>query len=210
MNEVVITQFLGSQQYSSIWQKQKDFTYARDAQTTDQIWILEHEAVYTQGQAGKPEHILQVQDIPVVQSDRGGQVTYHGPGQLIIYLLTDIGRKQLNVRQFVTIIEQAVIELLAGYNIVATTHATAPGVYVDNAKICSLGLRVRKGRTYHGLSLNVAMNLEPFSRINPCGYKGMQVVQLQDLGGPASVEIVGNQLLAILIQKIGYGGVSYD
>lgn len=210
MNEVVKTQFLGRQQYSAIWQQQKEFTYNRDLQTVDQIWLLEHDPVYTQGQAGKPEHLIDAKEIPVVQSDRGGQITYHGPGQLIVYLLTDIGRKKLNIRQFVTILEQAVIDLLASYNITATTHASAPGVYVDNAKICSLGLRVRKGRTYHGLSLNVAMDLEPFTRINPCGYKGMQVVQLQDLCGPTSLETVGKQLLAILTDKIGYAGVTND
>jgi lipoyl(octanoyl) transferase len=201
---------LGRKEYTEVWKQLKEFTLQREADTVDQIWLLEHEAVYTQGQAGKPEHIFDSGTIPIVNSDRGGQVTYHGPGQLIVYFLTDILRKSLNIRSFVSCLEQSVIKLLATYNIAANNNLKAPGVYVNEAKICSVGLRVRHGRTYHGLSLNVAMDLEPFTRINPCGYTGMQVVQLCDLGGPTSVAITAQQLLPILIQEIGYKGIIHE
>jgi lipoyl(octanoyl) transferase len=207
MHEVVRVRTLGLQKYLPVWQELKLFTQNRDEQTVDEIWLLEHEAVYTQGQAGKPEHVLDAGDIPVIKSDRGGQVTYHGPGQLILYFLSDLVRKNTNTRNFINTLEQAVIKLLAQYNISANTKTNAPGVYVNDAKICSLGLRVRKGRTYHGLSLNVAMDLEPFSRINPCGFANMQMVNLSNLGGPASTEVIGQQLLAILIPELGYQGV---
>jgi len=209
MNEIVKVQQFGRQAYIPVWQQLKAFTQNRTTQTIDEIWLLEHESVYTQGQAGKAEHLLNPGNIPVIQSDRGGQITYHGPGQLIIYVLVDIQRKNLNVREFVRYLEQAVIELLATYNITASTKTNAPGVYVADAKIASIGLRVRQGRTYHGLSLNVAMDLEPFSRINPCGFSNMQMAQLSELGGPSSVSIVGSQLLAILTQKIGYQEITY-
>lgn len=210
MREVVRIQSLGQLPYGAVWQQLKDFTYKREASTTDEIWLLEHDPVFTQGQAGKPEHVLNPGSIAIVQSDRGGQVTYHGPGQLIMYLLVDIGRKKINVREFVCHIEKAVIELLDGYNIKATTKTNAPGVYVGDAKICSLGLRVRHGRTYHGLSLNVNMDLEPFSRINPCGFSNLEVVQISDLGGPKSVVTVGQQLLEILTKHIGYEDIIYE
>ncbi len=214
MPAVVIARSLGRQLYNPIWQQLKDFTNTRTANTLDEIWMLEHEPVFTQGQAGKAEHLLQPGKIPLVQSDRGGQITYHGPGQLILYLLVDINSKKLNVRQIVTHIEQAVVQVLASYNIAATTRSDAPGVYVNDAKICAVGLRVRHGCTYHGLSLNVNMDLEPFSRINPCGYAGMQVTQLSelvsDLRGPTSVELVGKQLLSLLATQIGYSEIKYE
>ena len=207
MNEVVKIRELGLQDYYPVWQDLKSFTQKRNPQTVDELWILEHEPVYTQGQAGKPEHILNAANIPIIKSDRGGQVTYHGPGQLIIYFLTDILRKNINTRDFISRLEQSVIKLLAMYNINGSTKNNAPGVYVNNAKICSLALRVRQGRTYHGLSLNVAMNLEPFTRINPCGYAGMQVVQVSDFAGPKQVADLSKNLLPILIEAIGYQGV---
>lgn len=199
---------LGQQEYAPVWQQMKLFTHNRTAATTDEIWLLEHDPVYTQGQAGKAEHLLNPGDIPVLQSDRGGQVTYHGPGQLIVYLLTDIQRKKINVREFICLLEQAVLELLAIYNIQGELNPAAPGVYVNQAKICSLGLRVRHGCTYHGLSLNVAMDLEPFSRINPCGYVGMQVTQIKDFKATVMLAMVKKQLLDILVSKIGYEAAS--
>jgi len=203
-NEEVKILKLGCQEYTKIWNQLKIFTQQREATTMDEIWILEHEPVFTQGQAGKAEHVLQPGDIPIVQSDRGGQVTYHGPGQLIMYLLADIGRKHLGIRQFVSAIESSVINFLATYHITAHNDCKAPGVYVDHAKICSIGLRVRHGRTYHGFSFNVNMDLEPFTRINPCGYSDMRIVQLKDLDGPAEIDLVAQQLLPYLMETIGY------
>ena len=179
---------LGRTAYQDVFAAMREFTDQRNAGTPDEIWLTEHEPVFTQGQAGKAEHLLMPGDIPVVQTDRGGQVTYHGPGQLVAYLLFDLRRLQLTVRGLVSGIEQAVTETLAGYGIVAAPRADAPGVYVAGAKIASLGLRVRRGCSYHGLSLNVNMDLEPFSRINPCGLQGMEVVQIADLLGPDQIE----------------------
>jgi lipoyl(octanoyl) transferase len=200
-NELVI-KHMGLQEYGPMLQQLKQFTHNRTTQTPDEIWLLQHLPVFTQGQAGKAEHLLNPANIPVVQSDRGGQITYHGPGQLIVYCLIDIQRKNLNTRQFVTLLEDCVIELLALYGIVARGDRDAPGVYIDKAKICSIGLRVRHGRTYHGLSLNVDMDLDPFKRINPCGYAGMQVVQLRDYVPGITLEIVSQQILAILYSKL--------
>ena len=177
---------LGLVDYVPTWQAMQQFTAARDETTPDELWLLEHPPVYTQGQAGKPEHVLAPGDIPVVQIDRGGQVTYHGPGQLVAYLLFDLKRSKIGVRDFVRRIEQSVIDVLAGYGIEAYGKVDAPGVYVSRAggeaKIASLGLRIRNGCSYHGLALNVNMDLEPFSRINPCGYAGLQVAQIADYG----------------------------
>ncbi|NOR81165.1 MAG: lipoyl(octanoyl) transferase LipB, partial [Methyloprofundus sp.] len=173
---------LGLQDYQCCWQKMQDYTLARDEYSADEIWVVEHPAVFTQGLNGQPEHLLQVSDIPVVNSDRGGQITYHGPGQLIVYTLIDIKRKQLGVRHLVTLIEQAMIETLAQYGLRATAKAEAPGVYIQDKKIGSVGLRIKKGCSYHGLSLNNSMDLTPFSYINPCGYQGLQVTQLSQLG----------------------------
>ncbi len=170
----------GLQSYQPIWEEMKAFTLTRNEQTNDELWLLEHPAVYTQGQAGKPEHVLNPDNIPIVQSDRGGQVTYHGPGQLVAYVLMDIDRKKLGVRTLVTQLEQLLIQLLQTYNIVATVRCGAPGVYVGEAKIASIGLRVKNGRTYHGIALNVAMDLSPFKGINPCGYAQMAMTQIAD------------------------------
>ena len=160
----------------------QDFTAQRRADTPDEIWLLEHPPVYTQGQAGKPEHLIAATDIPVVPIDRGGQITYHGPGQIVAYVLVDLRRRGYGIRELVTRMEQAVIDVLDGVAVSATRQAGAPGVYVAGAKIAALGLRVKQGCTYHGLALNVDMDLQPFSAINPCGYAGMQVTQCRALG----------------------------
>lgn len=179
------------------------FTDARNADTPDEIWVVEHEPVFTQGQAGKAEHIINPGSIPVVQVDRGGQVTYHGPGQLVIYLMVDIRRSKLTIRELVTQIEQSIVTLMAPYGVDAYPRADAPGVYVDSKKLCSLGLRVRKGCTFHGLALNVDMDLSPFLRINPCGYAGMEMIQTRTLGGPVNWAEASEQLIPILAANIG-------
>ncbi len=202
---------LGLRDYSEVLTEQRAFTDARDAQTADELWFLQHPAVFTQGQAGKPEHLLLPGAIPVVQSDRGGQVTYHGPGQLVVYFLVDLHRRGYGIRSLVTRIEQSMVELLADYGISAYADPAAPGVYVDGAggmpgraKIGSLGLRVRRGCSYHGLSLNVGMDLQPFSRINPCGYQGLRMTQISELGGPDTVAPVAAALQPILLRQLGY------
>lgn len=167
--------------YVPIWERMQAFTASRDAQTADELWLLAHKPVFTQGQAGKPEHLLLPGDIPVVQIDRGGQVTYHGPGQLVAYLLMDVRRSGIGVRELVEQIENSVIDVLAGFGIHAESQRKAPGVYVNGAKIAALGLRIRQGCSYHGLSFNIDMDLSPFRRINPCGYAGLEVAQLRDL-----------------------------
>ncbi len=199
--QLVIRQ-LGLQDYTHIWQAMQQFTDQRNSETPDEIWLLEHHAVFTQGQAGKAEHLLFAGDIPVVQVDRGGQVTYHGPGQLVAYVLLDIKRRNLGVRQLVTMLEQILIELLAQHQISAQARSDAPGVYVDGAKIASLGLRIRKGCSFHGLALNVDMDLTPFSQINPCGYAGMQMVRSADLGGPQRVSEASQQLAELFQQHL--------
>lgn len=178
--EPVVVRHLGKVDYLDSWQKMKDFTDARDKSTSDELWFLQHPPVYTLGKNGKPEHVLNRGDIPLINSDRGGQVTYHGPGQIMVYTLLDLNRLNMGVRELVTAIEQTVIDLLASYGVASSARKDAPGVYVNNAKIAALGLRVRKGCSFHGLALNVDMDLEPFSRINPCGYEGLEVVQLKD------------------------------
>ena len=193
---------LGICDYEETWRQMRRFTDTRSAATPDQIWLLQHRPVFTQGQAGKAEHLLAPGDIPVVQSDRGGQVTYHGPGQLIVYLLLDLRRRSLGVRPLVTLLEQAVVELLDTQGIEAAPRPDAPGVYVAGDKIASLGLRVRRGCSYHGLSLNVAMDLSPFERINPCGHPGLGLVQLSDLGGPSDPDQVADALAGILIRRL--------
>ncbi|HEY8098881.1 MAG TPA: lipoyl(octanoyl) transferase LipB [Methylobacter sp.] len=173
---------LGLQDYESTWQDMQRFTQNRDAETADEIWITEHSPVYTLGLNGKREHLLNTGDIPVINSDRGGQVTYHGPGQLIIYTLLDIKRLNLSIRSLVTTLEQAMIFALAQYGITAVARADAPGVYVNGKKIGSIGLRIKKNCSYHGLSINNHMDLRPFDHINTCGYSGLEVTQLTDLG----------------------------
>lgn len=195
---------LGLIEYRSAWQAMQHFTNTRDACSEDEIWLLEHPPVFTQGQAGKAEHLLFPGQIPVVQVDRGGQVTYHGPGQLVGYLLLDVRRLGIGVRELVSRIEWSLIELLAGYGVEATAKADAPGVYVNGAKIASLGLRIRNGRSFHGLALNVDMDLEPFRRINPCGYAGLPMTQLRDLIGPIDISEVADRLRGHLVQQLGY------
>ena len=179
------------------------FTDARTEDTPDQLWVVEHDPVFTLGQAGKPEHVLAAGDIPVVQVDRGGQVTYHGPGQIVVYPLLDLRRLGIGVREYVCRIEQAIIDTLDEWNIAAERQEGAPGVYVAGAKIAALGIRVRRGCTFHGLSFNVAMDLEPFHRINPCGYAGLQVTTVMDLGGPSSMADVTAVLLDNLARQFG-------
>ena len=179
------------------------FTDARDDDTADEVWLVEHEPVFTLGQAGKPEHVLMPGDIPVLHVDRGGQVTYHGPGQIVAYPLLDLKRLKIGVRDYVCRIEQAIIDTLDEWNIGAARKDGAPGVYVGGAKIASLGIRVRRGCTFHGLAFNVAMDLEPFRRINPCGYAGLAVTSLADLGGPSSLAAVQAALVPALARTLG-------
>ena len=189
---------LGLVPYEPSWHAMQAFTADRDAQTPDELWLLEHPPVFTLGQAGKPEHLLTATEIPVVKIDRGGQITYHGPGQLVGYLMLDLHRRGLKVREMVNLIEQAVIDFVAEYGVEAVRKEGAPGVYVDGAKVGALGLRVRNGCSYHGLSLNVDMDLAPFTIINPCGYSGLETVQLRQFGVTDSVAQVGERLLAHL------------
>ncbi len=182
------------------------FTEQRDGNTADELWLVQHPPVFTLGLNGKPEHLLAPGEIPVVAADRGGQVTYHGPGQLVVYVLLDIRRRSLGVRRLVSILEHAVIRLAAGHDILAYPRPDAPGVYVDGAKLASIGLRVRRGCSYHGLSLNVDMDLEPFARINPCGYQGLAVTQLRQLGVTAGMETIERQLLEQLQDLLAENG----
>lgn len=193
---------LGRTRYLPVFRAMQSFTADRSPETADELWLTEHEPVFTQGQAGRAEHLLAPGDIDVVQSDRGGQVTYHGPGQLVVYLMVDIRRAGITPRGLVTVIEDSIIDLLAGYGIDAANRRDAPGVYVAGAKVASLGLRIRRGRSYHGLALNVRMDLEPFSRINPCGLIGLKVTQLADLGGPVKIDDVKEPLIKRLRQRL--------
>lgn len=195
---------LGVCDYQPVWRQMQRFTDQRTADTEDEIWFLQHLPVFTLGQAGKPSHLLDPGDIPVLQVDRGGQVTYHGPGQLIAYLLIDLRRSQLGVRALVTLMEQSVVELLARFGISAAARKQAPGVYVEARKIAALGLRVRRGCSYHGLSLNVSMDLTPFECINPCGYPGLQITQLADLGATTDLPRITMELAGILTERLGY------
>lgn len=195
---------LGLVEYAAVWQQMQVFTQQRLADTPDEIWLVQHPPVFTLGRKGKMEHVLAPGDIPVIPIDRGGQVTYHGPGQLVAYILLDIRRKALGVRELVTAIEQSVIDLLAYYGIAALGDREAPGVYVTGKKIAALGLRVSKGCTYHGLSLNVAMDLEPFQRINPCGYAGLQVTQCEDWGIAQHPDALAHLLCECLAQRLRY------
>lgn len=200
----LIVRDLGILPYEPTWQHMQAFTNERDEQAVDEIWSLQHEPVFTQGQAGKEEHLLGTGDIPVVQVDRGGQVTYHGPGQAIIYLLLNLKRKKLGVRELVSIMEESVVAALADYQIEAYAKPDAPGVYVAERKIASLGLRVRRGCSFHGLALNLDMDMEPFLRINPCGYAGMEMTQLGMLTADLDQAEATQRLLDHLITKLGY------
>lgn len=204
MTATVLQRELGLAEYEPTLQAMKNLTDTRTPQDPDQLWLLQHPRVFTQGQAGKAEHVLAPGDIPVIQVDRGGQVTYHGPGQWVLYLMIDLRRRSWGVRDLVNMIERSVVQLLAEYGIDAAPKPEAPGVYVDGAKIASLGLRVRRGCSYHGLSLNVDMDLEPFGRINPCGYQGLQVTSMAHLLPPGQVDMadVGRRLLAIVAAEL--------
>jgi lipoyl(octanoyl) transferase len=202
--EHITVRWLGRKDYHPTWQAMQEFTRTRNDETPDEIWLLEHAPVFTQGQNGKPEHVLNPGEIPVVQTDRGGQVTYHGPGQLMVYTLIDLRRKKLNVRELVTMLEQSTVDLLAEYNIDAAAKTDAPGVYVNHKKICSIGLRIRKGCSYHGIAFNVALDLEPFRRINPCGFSQLQMTQFSELGGPASTLETGRGFVKYLMKNLRY------
>ncbi|WED22486.1 lipoyl(octanoyl) transferase LipB [Vibrio sp. JC009] len=204
----LVVKHLGLQDYQPVWQAMHDFTNSRTDDTIDEIWLVEHNPVFTQGQAGKAEHLLETGDIPVVQSDRGGQVTYHGPGQLVAYFLINLKRKKLGVRDLVTHIENIVIQTLEQFGISSRARPDAPGVYVDERKICSLGLRIRKGCSFHGLALNVNMDLSPFLRINPCGYAGMEMIQTRDLGGPDDLDDISKILVKELVAALNYTQVT--
>jgi len=195
---------MGVCKYRPVWKEMQAFTLQRNADTEDELWLLEHPPVFTQGMNGKSEHLLAPGDIPVVPVDRGGQVTYHGPGQLIAYAMLDLTRLGIGIRRLVEALEQSVIDWLAAQGIVARARRDAPGVYVGDAKIAALGLRIKRGCSYHGLAFNVNMDLEPFSRINPCGYQGMSVTQLDELGISLSVEEVGQSLLPYLATQLRY------
>lgn len=211
MSDTLIVRHLGLIDYQPAWQAMQDFTNRRDSDTPDELWLLEHPPVFTQGQAGKAEHVLAPGDIPVIQVDRGGQVTYHGPGQLVGYLLLDLKRRKLGVRQLVTEIEQLIVKVLADLGIKASPRADAPGVYVlgedgePGAKIAQLGLRVRRGCSFHGLSLNIDMDMQPFQRINPCGHAGMAVTSVAlQTGVKPSLAAIAEQLSQQLIDDLRY------
>ena len=199
--KLLVVRQLGIQSYETVWQQMQQFTDGRTEQTLDEIWLVQHSPVFTQGQAGKAEHLLRQSAIPVVQSDRGGQITYHGPGQLVMYVLLDIKRKKIQgdseftVRNLVSALEQSVVQTLADYGVNAYAKADAPGVYVDGRKICSLGLRIRRGCSFHGLALNINMDLTPFQRINPCGYAGMEMTQMRQWVDTATPENIRPVLL---------------
>ena len=206
----VVQRQLGLVDYAPTLQAMKDLTDTRGPEDPDQLWLLQHPRVFTQGQAGKAEHVLAPGDIPVIQVDRGGHVTYHGPGQWVLYLMIDLRRRSWGVRDLVNMIERSIVLLLAENGIAAAPKPEAPGVYVAAAKIASLGLRVRRGCSYHGLSLNVDMDLEPFGRINPCGYQGLEVTSMASLlpAGTVDVDAVGRGLLSIVAEQLTSGAVS--
>jgi lipoyl(octanoyl) transferase len=207
-NTILVRQ-LGHSEYTPTWQAMKDFTDQRNENTLDEIWLVEHPPVFTLGLNSKPEHILDAGDIPVVKIDRGGQVTYHGPGQLIAYLLVDLKRRKLGIRSMVEKIEQAIINLLAEYSIDAVGRRDAPGVYVGDRKIAALGLRVRRSCSYHGLALNVDMDISPFTRINPCGHKGLEVTQISAIGGPKDIDSIATGLCRQLVKALGYNDFEF-
>ncbi|MCF6765490.1 lipoyl(octanoyl) transferase LipB [Thiotrichales bacterium 19S3-7] len=204
MNQIVKSiqmQSLGLQPYEVVLEKMQSFTANRDEKTNDQLWLVEHEKVFTQGRHGKGEHILSTSDIPIVQTDRGGQVTYHGPGQAIIYFMIDLKRIKIGIKNLVCLIEKSAIEMLKTFAIESHLQDNAPGVYVNDQKICSLGLRVKQGRTYHGLSINVDMDLSPFKLINPCGYKNLQMTQIKQFKSDITLDEVYNVYTTIFSEK---------
>jgi lipoyl(octanoyl) transferase len=210
LKSALIIRQLSNMNYSKVWHAMQNFTDNRDDKTCDELWLVEHPPVFTQGQAGKAEHLLMPGDIEVVKVDRGGQVTYHGPGQQVIYIMINLRRRKVGVRQLVTLIENSIVAALKDYDINAYPKPDAPGVYVDEKKVASLGLRVRKGCSFHGLALNVNMDLSPFLRINPCGYAGLEMVQTCDLQGPQDIESAGNALVKHLIDLFDSTNVEYQ
>lgn len=202
MPKLIVRQ-LNRQDYEPVWLAMQDYTDTRDENAADEIWLVEHNPVFTQGQAGKEEHLLMTGDIPVVKVDRGGQVTYHGPGQQVLYVLFNLRRLKIGVRELVTWLEETVIDTLNDFGIKAYAKADAPGVYVDEKKIASLGLRVRRGCSFHGLALNIDMDMEPFLRINPCGYAGMEMLQTKQINGPQTLEEASSGLVKHLVKKLG-------
>lgn len=200
---MMIVRELGLQPYLPVWEDMKQFTQSRTEETADECWLLEHPPVYTQGQAGKSEHVFYPGNIPVIQSDRGGQVTYHGPGQLVSYVLINLHQRNIGIRTLVTKLEQILISLLAEYNIPGTTRCKAPGVYVEDRKIASIGLRVKNGCTYHGIALNVAMDLKPFNGINPCGFASLQMTQISDFISDITLAEVNSCFKRILLKEFG-------
>jgi len=201
MQQNIIIKNLGMRDYLQTWQEMKEFTTNRTPTTPDEIWLLEHPHVFTQGMSGKPEHVLNPGNIPIIQTDRGGQITYHGPGQLVGYVLLDLRRLKIGVKAYVSLIENSVIQLLANYNIEAHIKPGAPGVYVADSKICSIGLKISRGCSYHGIALNVNNDLEPFSRINPCGFQNLPITRISDFT-PTTLDEVGQKLCGKLLKNI--------
>ena len=206
-SRTLIIRRLGQREYLPTWRAMREFTDQRGEETLSELWVVEHPPVFTQGQAGKAEHLLGTGDLPVVQTDRGGQATYHGPGQLVIYLLISLREAGLGIRRLVTTMEHAIIGLLEQHGIDGQARADAPGVYVDNRKIASLGLRVRRGCTYHGLALNVSNDLEPFQRINPCGHAGLEVTSTRLLGIADDQAALATELVKLLCEGLGYRAI---
>lgn len=200
----ILVKHLGRRDYEPVWREMQQFTDKRDANTCDELWLVEHPPVFTQGLAGKAEHILAAGDIPIIQVDRGGQVTYHGPGQIVAYPMINLRRHGIGVKSLVSGIEQAIIDTVALYNIEAKRKDNAPGVYVDGRKIASLGLRIRQACSFHGLAFNIDMDLEPFQRINPCGFSGLEVIQLADLTKNVQIKQVEQQLIEAFCQNLNY------
>ena len=210
MPHPLIIRQLGLMDYTKVWQTMHSFTDSRIESTPDELWLVEHPAVFTQGQAGKAEHLLMPGDIEVVKVDRGGQVTYHGPGQQVIYFMINLRRRKMGVRHLVTLLENCIIGALNDYGINAYAKADAPGVYVDEKKIASLGLRIRKGCSFHGLALNVNMDLTPYLRINPCGYAGLEMIQTSDINGPQDTTSATNALVKHIINLLAATDVRYN
>ncbi len=204
INQPLIIKHLGHQEYQPVWHAMQKFTDERDDQTIDELWLVEHPPVFTQGLAGKAEHILASGDIPVIQVDRGGQVTYHGPGQIVAYPMINLRRHGIGVKSLVNGIEQALIDTIGLYGIDAKRQDKAPGVYVNGAKIASLGLRIRKACSFHGLAFNIDMDLEPFQRINPCGFSGLEVIQLADMAPAVKITTVEQQLIKAFCQQLNF------
>ena len=202
----MIIRYLPRKDYLTTWQAMREFTQTRTQHTEDEIWLLEHNSVFTQGQNGKPEHLLNKNSTPVIETDRGGQITWHGPGQLIAYTLINLKRHKLNTRTLVSTLENTIIKLLAEYNLNATSNSKAPGVYIDNKKIASIGLRIKRGCAYHGLAFNINPDLSPFNQINPCGFSGLKMTKLADYIDKVSMDKVKTRLAELLITELSYNG----